>query len=212
MRTDRCSLSPPPHLACPIQREQRKHCTPKHLPSTAQRYALTKHNQVTKCVKWEVGGEGQFGSLIGTSLLPLTIAANCRMVPTARRVLTGFDPSRTLPPPSLSLSWPPPQPCGKQILAPALPASVPRALPHACREQALCSQPSPTGAIATQLADLGAGVGTLAGPRNSTAFSKAPRREADSQPISHSGKQAVRQAIGRASRQADRQTSRQAGR
>ena len=36
---------------------------------------------------------------------------------------------------------------------------------------------------------------------NSIAFGKAPRREADSQPIS----QSVRQAVSRASRQADKQ-------
>ena len=40
---------------------------------------------------------------------------------------------------------------------------------------------------------------------NSIAFGKAPRREADSQPISQSVRQAVSQAVGRASRQADRQ-------
>ena len=43
------------------------------------------------------------------------------------------------------------------------------------------------------------------GHRNSDAFSKAPRREADSQPISQSVRQAASQAVGWASRQADRQ-------
>ena len=41
--------------------------------------------------------------------------------------------------------------------------------------------------------------------KNSFAFGKAPRREADSQPISQSGRQAVSQAVSQASRQADRQ-------
>ena len=41
---------------------------------------------------------------------------------------------------------------------------------------------------------------------NSIAFGSAPRREADSQPISQLVRQAVSQAVNRASRQADRQT------
>ena len=43
-------------------------------------------------------------------------------------------------------------------------------------------------------------------PLNSIAFSNAPRRDADSQPISQLVRQAVSQAISRASRQANRQT------
>ena len=42
--------------------------------------------------------------------------------------------------------------------------------------------------------------------KNSVAFGSAPRREADSQPISQSVRQAISQAVSRASRQADRQT------
>ena len=45
--------------------------------------------------------------------------------------------------------------------------------------------------------------------KNSIAFGKAPRREADSQPISQSVRQAGSQAVGRASRQADRQAESQ---
>ena len=42
--------------------------------------------------------------------------------------------------------------------------------------------------------------------KNSIAFGSAPRREADSQPISQLVRQAVSQAVSRASTQADRQT------
>ena len=42
--------------------------------------------------------------------------------------------------------------------------------------------------------------------KNSVAFGSAPRREADSQPISQLVRQAVSQTVGRASRQADRNT------
>ena len=42
--------------------------------------------------------------------------------------------------------------------------------------------------------------------RNSIAFGSAPRREADSQPISQLVRQAVSQTVSRASRQADRNT------
>ena len=41
--------------------------------------------------------------------------------------------------------------------------------------------------------------------KNSIAFGKAPRREADSQPISQSVRQAVSQAVSQARRQADRE-------
>ena len=44
--------------------------------------------------------------------------------------------------------------------------------------------------------------GSLQGSANSIAFGKAPRREADSQPISQLGRQAVSQAVSRANRQA----------
>ena len=47
---------------------------------------------------------------------------------------------------------------------------------------------------------------SILGPQNSIAFGKAPRREADSQPISQSGRQAVSQAVSWGSRQADRNT------
>ena len=42
--------------------------------------------------------------------------------------------------------------------------------------------------------------------KNSIAFGSAPRREADSQPISQSVRQAVSQTVSQASRQADRNT------
>ena len=42
--------------------------------------------------------------------------------------------------------------------------------------------------------------------QNSIAFGSAPRREADSQPISQFVRQAVSQTLSRASRQADRNT------